>query len=134
LSSCRSGSLGCSVVGHYRVVSASGCGLPAQVLDAAPEILPLLAFGFRQFGEAGLLSDCGEEGVSLPLPQPLRDDGFGLGVAFLRLPAPPGQVGAEPGQGLLPPGGAILVVELVGVLALAAASQGSGESGVVASA
>src|SRR6516164_4455485 len=85
-----------------------------------PETLPLLAFLLRQPGEGVLGADAGKVAVDLPLPQLVPDLGDGRCVAALERSVPPGEVLAEPFEGLAAPEGAFLVVQLVRVLALTA--------------
>src|SRR5262249_4450293 len=89
-----------------------------QRVHIGPELLPLLAFLVRQRGEAVPGADAGKVAVDLPVPQLLPDPGVGRCVAALERFVPPGEVLAEPFEGLAAPEGAFLVVQLVRVLAL----------------
>src|SRR5205085_2172723 len=114
--------------------SARRRGTPEQGGDLGPEFLPLLALGLGQFLQTGPVTDAGEVCVALPVLERLLNRGVALRVAPVQHPCPPGQVGAEPVETLLPPPGPFLVVEARRVLALTTAGQGSAAGGVVADA
>src|SRR5262249_43568247 len=97
-----------------------------------PETLPLLAFLLREPGEGIFVADAGKVAVDLPVPQLLPDLGVGRCVPALEHLVPPGEVLAEPFEGLAAPEGPFLVVQLVRVLALTATRQRGGTGGVVA--
>ena len=66
----------------------------------------------RQLGDGVRVADAGEVGVLLPVLERLPDAAVVLGV-FGEL-GPGGEVGAEPGEGLLAEAGVPLLVELGG--------------------
>src|SRR6516164_7534884 len=105
-----------------------------QCFHGRPETLPLLAFLLGQPGEGVLCADAGKVVVDLPMPQLLPDLGLGHCVAALDLFFPPGEVLAEPFEGLAAPEGACLVVQPVCVLPLGATRHRSGAGGIIASA
>jgi two-component system nitrogen regulation response regulator GlnG len=105
-----------------------------QRVHVGPEPLPLLAFLVRQPGEGVLAADAGQVAFDLPAPHPPPHLGFRLRGALVERLAPPGQVLAEPFEGLAAPEGALLVAQRVRVLALATTGSRGGAGGVVTSA
>src|SRR5947209_5898419 len=113
-----------------------GLGLrPGQrVGDVVPELLPRLPFGLGELGKGLRPAHVGEIRVYQPVPQRSSELGLRWGIVRLLVQksAPSFQVGPQPVQGLPAQAGAFLVVELVGVLALAGRGEGRGAGGGVA--
>ena len=86
----------------------------------------------REFGQDRRVADAGQVGVLLPVTQGSHDGRSGLGRAGVDAAAPGGQVGLQPVEGLLAQAGALVVVELGRVFALAGGGQRGKASGVVA--
>jgi hypothetical protein len=74
---------------------------PEQRIHVGPEPLPQLTFLVRQPGECVLGADAGQVRLAAPRSQPLPDLGVGLRIAVVQPLAAPGEVGAEPVEGLL---------------------------------
>src|SRR5579862_6891193 len=105
---------------------------PQQLVHVGPEPLPLLPFFIWQPGEGVLGMDAGKVEIVQPGLQPLTNAGAELAVAVVELRATPGEVLAEPFEGLPAEQGAYLRRQLACVLALAAPSQRRFASGAVA--
>src|SRR5262249_41079111 len=101
-----------------------------RLLDVRPELAPGGAF---RLGEASQLpAHTGEVAVPRPVWQRLPEPCAAPGGVLPRGLAELCQLSAQPAQGPPAEGGAPLVIERVGVLALAAASQRGGAGGRVA--
>src|SRR5262249_12368058 len=74
-------------------------------VHVGPESLPALAFLLWQAGQGVPATDAGEVAVGQPVLHLLPGTNFGLRVAAVGRPAPPGEVLAEPGEGLPAPEG-----------------------------
>ena len=107
-------------------------GAADECLDIGPERRPFLPLGLGEL-RAGLgIADADEVGVLLPALHSPVDRGAGNEIGTLKLLGVQGQVGAQPVEGLLAQAGALLVVELGRVLALAGGGQRGEAGGVVA--
>src|SRR5262249_8129489 len=97
-----------------------------------PETLPLLALLGRNAGEGIIAADPREVDVVSPVLHLAPDGSPGLCLATLECLAPPGEVQAQPLQGLPAPACAFRVVQVGRILALGVAGQGRITGGVVA--
>src|SRR5262249_12817296 len=114
---------------HWR---SGSLGPLQQVGNAVPQLLPLLPFGFGELGYRPRTSHTGEIRILLPVLHGFGQRRSGFVRLLFQESAPCGQVSTQPIQGLAAKSGALVAVEFVGVLALAAAGQGGSTGGVVA--
>src|SRR5437899_12909432 len=106
--------------------------LLAEGDDVGPELLPRRSLLLGQGGQRLLVAQRGQVGVLLPVRELLLDRWTSF-LAFLGERGVGGEVSAQPVEGLLAEAGALLVVELSGVGALACGGQcgGTGGAGAV---
>src|SRR5262245_46249729 len=119
-------------VRNRRGVLFMGCRPTKKGLHLSPQGAPLLPFLGRQLFESARLAQNRQVGIGLPVPHQSLDFGFEPITALFECLAPPSEVLAEPVEGLPPPHGTPLVVQLVRVLALTATRLGRGAGSVIA--
>src|SRR4051812_27473400 len=84
---------------------------PEQPVHVGPEPLPPLTFLVRQPGECVPAADAGQVSIAPPDLQPLPDPGVGLRIAGVEPLAAPGEVLAEPVEGLPAEDSTFLVIQ-----------------------
>ena len=103
-----------------------------QCVHVGPQAISLLTFLVRQSGESVFGVNAGQVRIAPRILQALPDPGVGLRIAVVEPLATPGEVLAEPVQGLPAQEGTFLVGQLVRVPTLTAPADAAAAGGMIA--